>query len=70
MEPYEYAAVILPAVKVEDAIRIINKGIAANPAAWRLYQHLGYIYWQQKILGPQQMLTGVRHNSGAPPWLQ
>jgi hypothetical protein len=36
MEPYEYAAVILPGVKVEDAIRIINKGIAANPSAWRL----------------------------------
>src|SRR2546430_10568381 len=47
MEPYEYAAVVLPGVNVENAIRIINKGIAVNPSAWRLYQHLGYIYWQQ-----------------------
>lgn len=47
-EPYEYAAVVLPGVNVEDAIRIARKGIAVNPSAWRLYQHLGYIYWQQK----------------------
>ena len=48
MEPYEYAAVVLPAVNVEDAIRIARKGIAVNPSSWRLYQDLGYIYWQQK----------------------
>src|SRR5437660_6249210 len=41
IEPYEYAAVVLPAVNVEEAIRITKKGIAANPSAWRLYQHLG-----------------------------
>src|SRR6266567_5105846 len=48
MEPYEYAAVVLPDVDVQEAIRITRKGIAANPSAWRLYQHLGYIYWQQQ----------------------
>ncbi len=47
MEPYEYAAVVLPDVDIQEAIRITKKGIAANPTAWRLYQHLGYIYWQQ-----------------------
>jgi tetratricopeptide (TPR) repeat protein len=47
MEPYQYAAVVLPAVDEEEAIRIIRKGIAANPNQWRLYQHLGYIYWQR-----------------------
>src|SRR5437660_9987680 len=35
MEPYEYAAVVLPGVNVEDAIRITRKGIAVNPSAWR-----------------------------------
>jgi tetratricopeptide (TPR) repeat protein len=47
LDPYEYAAIVLPAVDVQEAIRIAQKGIAANPNAWRLYQHLGYIYWQQ-----------------------
>src|SRR6185295_1338074 len=47
LDPYEYAAVVLPAINMDEAIRITKKGIAANPNAWRLYQHLGYIYWQQ-----------------------
>jgi len=48
LDPYEYAAVVLPSFDVEQAIRITRKGIDANPNAWKLYQHLGYIYWQQK----------------------
>ncbi|HET6646411.1 MAG TPA: hypothetical protein VFH01_03715, partial [Pyrinomonadaceae bacterium] len=48
MEPYQYAAVVLPDFDVEAAIRIIEKGIAANPQQWRLYHNLGFIYWQQK----------------------
>ena len=46
-DPYEYAAIVLPAINVNEAIRITKKGIEANPNAWRLYHHLGYIYWQQ-----------------------
>src|SRR6476660_4005038 len=34
LDPYEYAAVVLPAVDVKEAIRITRKGIAANPNAW------------------------------------
>ena len=48
LDPYEYAAIVLPSFDVEQAIRITKKGIDANPNAWRLYHHLGYIYWQQK----------------------
>lgn len=48
MEPYQYAAVVLPEVDVQEAIRIVKKGIAANPSQWKLYHHLGFIYWQQK----------------------
>ena len=48
MEPYQYAAVVLPDFDVPEAIRIVQKGIAANPTEWRLYNHLGFIYWQQK----------------------
>ncbi len=48
MEPYQFAAVVLPDVDVQEAIRITKKGIAANPSQWKLYHHLGFIYWQQK----------------------
>ena len=48
MEPYQYAAVVLPGLEVPEAIRIIKKGIVANPSQWRLYHNLGFIYWQQQ----------------------
>ena len=71
MEPYEYAAVVLPAVNVQDAIRVINKGIAANPSAWRLYQHLGYIYWQQKDFTASADAYGRGAAiPGAPRWME
>ena len=71
MEPYEYAAVVLPGVNVENAIRIINKGIAANPSAWRLYQHLGYIYWQQKDFKAAAEAYGWGARiPGSPPWME
>src|SRR5215470_5192792 len=47
IEAYEYAAIVLPPIDVNEAIRITRKGIDANPNAWRLYHQLGYIYWQQ-----------------------
>ena len=43
IEVYEFAAIVLPALDVQNAIRLTQKGIAANPNAWRLYHHLGYI---------------------------
>lgn len=43
---YSYGAVVLPAINPEQAIKIAEKGIANNPNEWRLYQHLGYIYWR------------------------
>lgn len=71
MEPYEYAAVVLPGVNVDDAIRITRKGVAANPGAWRLYQQLGYIYWQQEDF----VAAGDSYGRGAaipeaPAWMQ
>jgi len=46
--PYAYGAMVLPAIDGEQAIAIAKKGIANNPNEWRLYQHLGYIYWRAK----------------------
>ncbi len=71
MEPYEYAAVVLPAVNVEDAIRIARKGIRVNPSSWRLYQHLGYIYWQQKDFKAASEAYGQGAAlPGAPHWME
>jgi tetratricopeptide (TPR) repeat protein len=47
MAAYSYGAIVLPAINEEDAIKFIHKGIENNPGAWRLYQHLGYIYWKR-----------------------
>lgn len=71
LDPYEYAAVVLPTVDVNEAIRITQKGIAANPNAWRLYQHLGYIYWQQRDYKSASETYGRGAQiPGAPPWME
>ena len=71
MEAYEYAAVVLPTVNIDEAISITKKGIAANPGEWRLYHHLGYIYWQRGDF----KAAGETYGAGAaipdaPPWMQ
>ena len=43
---YLYGAIVLPAIDPQKAIDLTAKGIVNNPTAWRLYQHLGYIYWR------------------------
>ncbi|HEY1404764.1 MAG TPA: hypothetical protein VGB05_11590 [Pyrinomonadaceae bacterium] len=67
---YEYGAIVLPAVDVEAAIKLIKKGIAANPHAWRLHSYLGYIYWQQNRFqdAGAAYAAGARV-PGAPAWL-
>jgi tetratricopeptide (TPR) repeat protein len=70
IEPYQYAAVVLPAVDLPEAIRLTKKGIAANPSAWRLYQHLGYIYWQQRdFQAAGEAYAQGSKLPGAPPWM-
>lgn len=71
LDPYEYAAVVLPAIDVQEAIRITRKGIDANPNAWRLYQHLGYIYWQQHDYTTAAEVYGRGAEvPSVPPWMQ
>jgi tetratricopeptide (TPR) repeat protein len=68
---YEYAAIVLPAVDVQEAIRITQKGIDANPNAWRLYHHLGYIYWQQgNYQAASDMYGRGATIPGAPAWME
>jgi len=70
LEPYYYGALILPDVNEDEAIALLNYGIAANPDKWRLYQHLGYIYWQR---GDHQKASDVyaagAEVPGAPAWM-
>lgn len=43
---YRFAAIFLPERDTPAAIELVEKGIRDNPNEWRLYQDLGYIYWQ------------------------
>ena len=71
IEPYEYAAVVLPAIDVQQAIRLTQKGIEANPNAWRLYHHLGYIYWRQGEYQKASEIYGRGAKiAGAPAWME
>ena len=71
LDPYEYAAIVLPAINVNEAIRITKKGIDANPKAWRLYHQLGYIYWQQRdYQAASEMYGRGAQIDGAPPWME
>ena len=70
-DPYEYAAIVLPAINVDDAIRITKKGVDANPNVWRFYHHLGYIYWQQHDYQAASEWYGRGAQiEGAPPWME
>ena len=70
LEPYYYGALILPDVNPDEAISLLNYGIAANPDKWRLHQHLGYIYWQR---GDYHQASDVyaagAKIASAPPWM-
>ena len=67
---YEYGAVVLPAIDPDAAIKLAQKGIAANPQAWRLHQHLGYIYWQQgRYQEASRVYQAGAQVSGAPAWM-
>jgi tetratricopeptide (TPR) repeat protein len=45
---YHFGAMFLPERDVEAAIKLLNKGIEQNPDEWRLYQDIGFIYWQMQ----------------------
>jgi len=70
LEPYYYGAFILPDLNPDEAISLLNHGIAANPDKWRLYQHLGYIYWQRKDYdkASEAYAAGAKIPD-APPWM-
>ena len=67
---YHYGAVVLSGTDPEAAVRLLKKGIAANPDRWRLHADLGYVYWQQSRFreAGEAYAAGARV-AGAPAWL-
>ena len=71
MVAYSYGAVVLPAIDAEQAIKLTEKGIGANPEEWRLYQHLGYIYWRLENYEKASGVYGAGAKiNGAPPFMR
>ncbi len=70
MAPYEYGAMILPELDSSHAIALLDYGIAQNPSAWRLYHHLGYIYWKRKeYLKASEVYAVGSKLPDAPSWM-
>lgn len=68
---YSYGAIVLPAIDTEQAIKFIEKGIAAQPDNWQLYQHLGFIYWKNKNFKKAAEVYAVgAAKPGAPPFMK
>lgn len=71
MTAYSYGAAVLPAIDNEQAIKLTEKGIAANPDNWRLYHNLGYIYWQSKNYSKAaEAYSEGAKKEGAPIWMR
>ncbi|PYS48895.1 MAG: hypothetical protein DMF68_11690 [Acidobacteria bacterium] len=68
---YEYGGVVLPEINADYAIKLLRKGIENNPAEWRLYYHLGYIYWQRKDYNAaSEVYREGAKLPGAPEWMK
>jgi tetratricopeptide (TPR) repeat protein len=68
--PYEYGAMILPTFDSNEAISLLTYGIEQNPNQWRLYQHLGYVYWQrQEFQRAAEIYAAGGKIPNAPGWL-
>lgn len=71
MTVYSYGAAVLPAIDNRQAIKLLDKGVAANPDNWRLYHNLGYIYWQLKDYPKAaQIYAEGAGKEGAPVWMK
>jgi tetratricopeptide (TPR) repeat protein len=67
---FYYGALVLPAIDGDQAINLTQKGIATNPDAWQLYQHLGYIYWKLGDFDKAaQAYESGSQKPGAPPFM-
>src|SRR5215469_6921139 len=54
------------------AVKLLQRGIAANPDVWRLYQDLGNVYYFDKkdYLRASQAFEAGSKFPGTPPWMK
>jgi hypothetical protein len=78
MPAYEFGSIFLAqnppegAGDPEAAAALVKKGIRENPAAWRLWYHLGFIYFQElhdTKTASEAFLAGSQV-PGAHPWMK
>lgn len=70
MAAYEFGAVVLPSIDRDAAVRLVERGIRANPQEWRLYHHLGYIHWQAgRFREASATYEAGAALPGAPAWM-
>ena len=68
---YEFGAVVLPSIDRDAAVRLVERGIQANPQEWSLYHHLGYIHWQAgRFHEASAAYEAGSRQPGAPAWMQ
>lgn len=71
MPVYSYGAAVLTAIDNDQAIKLLEKGITANPEDWRLYHNLGYIYWQTKnYQKAAELYAAGATKPDAPVWMK
>lgn len=68
---YSFGATVLPAIDVDQAIALTEKGIANNPENWRLYHYLGYIHWRRKSFEKaSEVYSNGAQIAGAAPFMR
>lgn len=71
MTIYSYGAAVLPAIDKNQAVKLLEKGIVANPEDWRLYHNLGYIYWEMKNYEKAaEVYSQGSQKENAPVWMK
>jgi tetratricopeptide (TPR) repeat protein len=76
--PYRFGSTFLSAKQPEGAqrpdlaVKLLEKGIAANPEQWRLYQDLGNVYYfdLKNYLKASQAFESGSKNPQAPIWMK
>jgi tetratricopeptide (TPR) repeat protein len=68
---YRFGAIFLPDHDLNAAIALLERGIRENPEKWRLYQDLGYIYWQMGDFNKAaEVIERGAGMEGAPWWMR
>jgi tetratricopeptide (TPR) repeat protein len=68
---YRFGGFFLLLADATEGINFIERGIRQNPGEWRLYQDLGFAYWQLgKFREAADAYTRGSRVAGAPAWME